>query len=279
MKKNTTTQILALLGILALFTIMLGVAIVILQMKGVEQWRMTMAIMTLQNIGLFVLPAIIMARIFNPGKTMSVMQLNRLPGIKHITMMLLIYIASIPMMNMLIEWNESWHLPEALSSVENWLRASEDSATAATEQLLNVTSIGQLILVIIVVGILTGIGEEFIFRGTLQRIFLEQSNKIHCAIWVTAFIFSAIHMQFYGFLPRMLIGAFLGYLLVWSGSLWLPVLAHALNNSMAVISYHYESVQNAYWIGETQSTINIIISTIITLALIYSYIKWIRIKE
>ncbi len=57
-------------------------------------------------------------------------------------------------------------------------------------------------------------------------------------IWVSAILFSALHMQFYGFFPRMLLGAFFGYLLLWSGSLWLPIIAHFVNNCVAVIFYY-----------------------------------------
>jgi len=62
--------------------------------------------------------------------------------------------------------------------------------------------------------------------------------NIHAAIWVTAFIFSAIHVQFYGFLPRILLGAAFGYMAVWSGSLWLPILAHFINNAVGVIAFY-----------------------------------------
>ena len=58
---------------------------------------------------------------------------------------------------------------------------------------------------------------------------------IHIAIWITAFIFSAVHMQFYGFVPRMLLGALFGYMFVWTGSLWVPVLMHFVNNGIAVV--------------------------------------------
>ena len=86
------------------------------------------------------------------------------------------------------------------------------------------------------VGALTGIGEELTFRGIIQSLVTEKSNNHHIAIWVTAILFSAIHLQFFGFFPRMLLGAFFGYLLVWSGSIWLPIYAHFLNNSMAVVA-------------------------------------------
>ena len=95
---------------------------------------------------------------------------------------------------------------------------------------------GSLIVTVLMVGLMTGIGEELTFRGIIQSLVTEKSNNHHIAIWVTAIIFSAIHFQFFGFFPRMLLGAFFGYLMVWSGSIWLPIYAHFLNNSMAVVA-------------------------------------------
>jgi membrane protease YdiL (CAAX protease family) len=85
--------------------------------------------------------------------------------------------------------------------------------------------------------VIPAIGEEFFFRGGIQNIISDKKN-IHVAVWVSAFVFSAIHMQFYGFIPRMLLGGMYGYLLFWSGSLWLPVIAHFVNNGMAVLVYY-----------------------------------------
>ena len=59
-------------------------------------------------------------------------------------------------------------------------------------------------------------------------------NK-HLAVWIVAFVFSTLHFQFYGFVPRMLLGAIFGYAYLWSGSLWVPVIAHAYNNSSVVV--------------------------------------------
>ena len=77
-------------------------------------------------------------------------------------------------------------------------------------------------------------GEEMVFRGVLQQVVQGKSRRAHWAIWTCAFLFSAIHLQFYGFFPRLLLGAFFGYLLVWSRNLWLPIFGHFLNNSMVV---------------------------------------------
>ena len=275
MNKKTSTQIFTLLGLVILFYLLTIAATFILQYKGVEMWRFLMATTALQNIGMFIIPAVITARIFKPGRTLQVMQIDRLPGVAHIGMMLLIYLVSMPAMSAIVQWNEGWQLPEALS----WMRDMEEAAKQATEQLMNISSIGQLITVILIVGVLTGIGEEFLFRGSLQRLMIERNINIHAAVWLTAFIFSAIHMQAFGLVPRMLLGALFGYMAVWSGSLWLAVLAHALNNSLTTLVYYYPSLETTPWIGTEPNTISIIISLVATLALMLVYYKWVRIKD
>jgi membrane protease YdiL (CAAX protease family) len=88
------------------------------------------------------------------------------------------------------------------------------------------------------VALLPAVGEEFLFRGVIQRSFTRMTKNHHHGIWISAFFFSALHMQFYGFLPRLLLGGLFGYLLVWSGSMWIPILAHFFNNAFAVISLY-----------------------------------------
>ena len=275
MNRKTSTQIFTLLGLVLLFYLLTMVAVFILQYKGVEMWRFLMATAALQNIGMFIIPAIITARIFNPGKTWQVMQLGHMPRISHVAMMLLIYLASIPAMNAIVAWNEGWQLPESLS----WMRAMEDEAMRMTEMMMNVSSIGQLIVVILIVGLLTGIGEELMFRGSLQRLMSERNINTHIAVWVTAFVFSAIHMQAFGFVPRLLLGAFFGYMMAWSGNLWLPILAHALNNSLTTLTYHYPSLEHMMWIGTEPTTMSIVVSIVATTILLCIYYKWMRIKK
>lgn len=274
MKRKFGTQILCLLGLVLLFYLLVMVAMVIFQIKGVEQWRLMMAMTALQNLGMFIIPAVITARIFNPGKAMKVMQINTLPSLWQVIAVLLIYVASAPMMNGIVLWNESWQLPEWMS----WLREMEDAAMAATEQMLTLSSIGQLVVAVLLVGVLTGIGEEFLFRGSLQRLLMERNTNMHVAIWVTALIFSVVHLQAFGVVPRMLLGAYFGYLAVWSGSLWLPILAHALNNSVAVVAYYDKSIETMPWIGEEPTALTFAISSVVTVVLLVVLGKFLRRK-
>ena len=126
-------------------------------------------------------------------------------------------------MNRLVAWNESIHLPSSWSGLESVLRDSENAAQAMVQQIMGGSTVWDLIAAILIVGVLTGIAEELFFRGALQRLLQSKFGNKHLAIWSAAFIFSAVHLQFFGFFPRLLMGAYFGYLVVWSGSLRLSM--------------------------------------------------------
>lgn len=186
-----------------------------------------------QNLFVFILPVVI-ASVFISPKPMAFLELNKIPNIKSILMVLAIYIAMTPALNYLVEWNENISLPESLAGIETWMRNAENAATAVTDRILQENNI---IISILLVGCLTGLSEEVFFRGGMQRIMLSRPMNVHIAIWITAFVFSAMHFQFYGFFPRLIIGAFFGYMALWSGSLWVAIFAHALNNSTVIVAH------------------------------------------
>jgi membrane protease YdiL (CAAX protease family) len=134
--------------------------------------------------------------------------------------------------------NSNIHLPEFMAPLERLMRETEEQATRLTESLLSEKGVAPFIVNIAVIAVMAGIAEEFIFRGAILRIIGKKIKNPHVTIWIVAAVFSAIHLQFYGFIPRMLLGAFLGYLLYWSKSIWLPVFAHFLNNA-AVVTANY----------------------------------------
>jgi membrane protease YdiL (CAAX protease family) len=134
----------------------------------------------------------------------------------------------------IIEWNENIQFPDFLSSFEKWARAKEDQLAELTKMLTQFQSFSEFALAFLVVAIFAGICEEFLFRGIIQTELLKATKNIHAAIWISAFFFSAIHVQFFGFVPRMLLGALFGYLYYWSGNLWVPMFAHFVNNGFAV---------------------------------------------
>jgi len=116
-----------------------------------------------------------------------------------------------------------------------WMKESEEQTEKLMEGMLKMGSIWDLISNVLFIGLFTAIAEEFMFRGVLQTIFYKWTKNIHVAIWITAILFSAFHMEFFGFLPRLLLGLFFGYFVAWSGSIWTGVWAHFINNATIVI--------------------------------------------
>jgi len=192
-----------------------------------------------QSIAMFILPPLILAYLWS-DKPLSYLHLNKKIDPNQAGFILLFIILAIPFINLLTKFNGQLVLPDSFSGLEKWMKASEVQALQLTEQMLNVHHFSGLLFNILLIAIIPALGEELFFRGAIQRIFHEWKG-VKTAIWVTAFIFSAIHLQFYGFLPRLLLGAFFGYLLYWSGSLWLPILAHFANNLIAVIFYYLKN--------------------------------------
>ncbi|MBJ2185483.1 CPBP family intramembrane glutamic endopeptidase [Paramuribaculum intestinale] len=189
----------------------------------------------LQDLLMFVVPTIATAVIVTRYPARLLMIDSR-PTAFGILLTVLAIIVMIPFMNVIVAWNESIRFPESMSALEEFMKNAEANAAAMTRQLMGTDTIGSIIMSILIIGLLAGFSEELFFRGALQRLLSTAGMNIHVAIWLTAFIFSAVHMQFYGFVPRMLLGAMFGYMAVWSGSLWIAVIAHATNNSLVVIA-------------------------------------------
>lgn len=196
----------------------------------------------IQDLLVFIIPAIAVAMLSTRFPA-SLLAVDKLPDFRMTVLAIVALLLSLPAMNLIIEWNQNISLPESLKSIEEQMRNMEQSAEASIKLLLGGSNIAGLIVNILIVGVLAGFSEELFFRGALQRLLTSGGIMPHLMIWVTAFIFSAFHLQFFGFVPRMLLGAFFGYLLWWSGSLWLPILLHSLNNSIVVI---------AEWVNDNQ---------------------------
>ncbi len=191
----------------------------------------------LQTVGLFVLPPIIVAY-FLHGSPRKYLSLDRWPSLMTVILVIAIVSFSNPLISWLSEINLKLELPAWLSGVEDWMRQAEDQAGEVTEYFLQAGSIGGLLINLFLVALLPAIGEELLFRGVVQQLFRRMTGNVHAAIWISATIFSALHLQFYGFLPRLVLGAMFGYMLVWTGTLWAPMIAHFLNNSAAVVIYY-----------------------------------------
>lgn len=196
----------------------------------------------LTSLGTFLVPALTFGYLCSTDMK-EYLNIRHIPDIQILLLTILCLLSLAPVLNLTGYLNNLISLPSFLEPVENWMREQEDKMEAITSLLLEDNSAMTFAINILVIAIAAGIAEEFFFRGALQRIIFDWIQKPHTAIWVTAIIFSAIHMQFYGFLPRLLLGAFFGYLVYWSKSIWLPVFIHFLNNSIAVIGMSNSSLK------------------------------------
>jgi len=131
--------------------------------------------------------------------------------------------------------NEQITFPESLQKIEVWMQEMEESAKVFTKTLTANSTFPILLTNILIMALFPAVFEEFLFRGTIQPFFTKWFANKHLAVILTAFIFSAIHFQFYGFIPRFLLGIYLGYLLIWGKSLWLPIIAHFMHNAVSII--------------------------------------------
>jgi len=187
----------------------------------------------LQAMGMLILPAIIYLRISFSESEIKALFIS--PQRQSIMIGVAVFMVAFPFINYLAQWNAAIELPTAIG---DWMRAKEETAGALTASFLDMPNIGFLLFNLFMIAVLPAVGEELIFRGIIQRGLGRQLRNPHVAIWVTAIIFSAIHIQFFGFVPRMLMGVAMGYLFYWSGNLWYPTIAHFTNNAMAVgLSY------------------------------------------
>ncbi|MEO6903737.1 MAG: type II CAAX endopeptidase family protein [Bacteroidia bacterium] len=182
---------------------------------------------------IFIVPAVLFA-IYSTKQGISYLGVSTRPLLKTLLIGGIGMLLAMPLINWLAEINQHMHLPASFSAIETWMRNSEDKATEFTQAFTKGTSISTLILNLFVMAFMAALSEELFFRGILQKLLIECFKNKHVGVWIGAILFSAFHMQFYGFLPRMLMGAYLGYLFVWSGSIWPSIFAHFLNNAIAV---------------------------------------------
>lgn len=197
-------------------------------------------------IGLFIVPPLVYG-IISSKKTVEVLSLNSLNKPINYMLIFLLMILSTPFISWIIELNANMVLPNFLSGIEQWMRASENQAEELTKAFLTFNGFGSLFYILIIVAVVPALGEELLFRGVLQKIFINWTKNAHLGIWITAIFFSALHLQFFGFFPRLLLGLLFGYIFWWSKSLWLPIVGHFINNGSVVIaSYFYpDSIKEA----------------------------------
>lgn len=225
----------------------------------------------IQDVFVFILPALITA-LFVTRLPAQFLAIDRRPSSLKALASCGLLLLAIPAINALVAWNESITLPQSMSGIEKSMRIAEETARASIDVLIGGTSLGSLLVSILIVGVFAGLSEEMLFRGAFQRLMTTSGLRGPVAVWIAAFVFSAMHLQFYGFFGRLLLGAYFGYLLLWTRSLWIPIITHAFNNTLYIIGSYIETssggVPDINTFG-ADSPILIIFSVVLTVLGIY----------
>jgi membrane protease YdiL (CAAX protease family) len=193
----------------------------------------------MQQITLFILPALLLMSLINSPQKSRFPDFKP-PALHGIILVVLLAFCLFPITGFTGQLNSQMNFPEWLSGVEKWMVEKEDSAGRIIQMLTTPETIWTMFGNIIIIAVLPALGEELIFRGVLQKILARLLRSGNASVWITAFVFSSLHLQFFGFLPRFILGLVFGYLFLWSGTLWLPVIAHFVNNAVSVAAEYFQ---------------------------------------
>lgn len=228
----------------------------------------------MSSLGGFFVPAILFALLKWPGG--DFLRLRRRYSLWLLPLAALVLASAGPFISYMYTLNQQLDLPSFLDPVEKMIRDSADSNEKMTALFIRMPLPIDLFINLIVIAIIPALAEELFFRGCVQQVMKEWLRNAHLAIWVTAFVFSFIHFEFYGFVPRMLLGGLLGYLFYWSGNLWVPIVAHAfINGGQIIMAYLHEHGMIQFDIAgdDALPTSVIVISTFMLAALLFFFRK------
>jgi membrane protease YdiL (CAAX protease family) len=235
-----------------------------------------------ESISIFILPALLTTYLFSHHPS-SYLKVDKAGRVIDFLLVGLLMVVLIPFINYVSEWNQQLHLPTSLAPLEKSMRSLEENVSSVTERFLDVHSVGALSFNLLLIAVIPALGEELYFRAVIQTA-IREKNKVVFAVLITAFVFSAIHMQFYGFVPRFLMGMLLGFIFVWSDNLWLPVFAQFVNNGVAVVFYYLKfndyKVIDMEKIGTNDTAWLVLPSALLaTVSIIYIYKRLIPTKS
>jgi len=226
----------------------------------------------INQLGVFIFPIIIFSYLVSPNLA-AYLDMNRKPRLISLLIAGLVIYAILPFNQYILDFNQNLSLPRMFSGVLDWMKEYEAKAESLTEVLLKTDSLLILFVNLFIVAIVPAIGEEWLFRGVLLKLFKQLTGKYHWAVLITAFLFAALHLQFMSFLPRFFLGILLGYLFVLTRNLWVPIFAHFINNASSVIIYylHYNKMIKVSVddFGSSANTVYIVGSLLITVWLLF----------
>ncbi len=184
------------------------------------------------SIVVFMIPAFLAMVISFRGKYGYFLGFRKAQRMNMYVLAFMIVLLAFPFTFLLGELNQKIQLSD-------WMKDLEKDASVQMAAFLKVRSAWDIVVNLLVIALLPAIGEELCFRGMIQRIMIGITRNPWAGIIVTGFIFSALHLQFQGFLPRMFLGVILGALYWYSGSIWTSIIGHFVFNAVQVLWVSY----------------------------------------
>lgn len=222
---------------LGLLQIIPGVSVSDLQDSSGQQYIIAARIIQISSqLGLFLFPPLAWAFLFTHNCSKALGWHQNFTYQSFVPAILLMF-AALPFIHWLAEINHLIHFPESMSALEQWLIDKEADAQRLTEVFLSGKTYQDLMINLFMIAIIPAVGEELVFRSVLQPLLGKLFRNIHLGVIVASLVFSLMHFQFFGLLPRFMLGLFLGYFYLWSGSIFVPIIMHFVNNGAAVLIY------------------------------------------
>ena len=198
-------------------------------------------LLIMQDVSLLAIPSVIIMILMKSESSAGLTELKS-PKLKEVCLVVILAFCIFPVTSFTGQINSAMHLPGWLSGIEHWMIEKEEKANNLIDLLITSNTFLIMTLNLFIIALTPAIAEEFIFRGVFQKIFYGLFRSGHLAVWFTAFLFSTLHFQFFGFIPRFILGLVFGYLFFWSGTLWLPVISHFVNNAFPVVLAYIEGM-------------------------------------
>lgn len=261
--KLLTFALLLIFGLV--FSSVLGVFVLMINGGTITDLKNLQIIQTLSQVVGFLIPAVVYAMLVYE-KPFNYLGFNKIPIWSLLGIVAMFTI--IPFLGMVNDWNDGIVFPESMRAIEEQLRSTQQKSEEIIKTFI---SQGTLCSSLLIVALLAAVSEELLFRSVIQKALVKIFKNAHVAIIVTAFVFSAFHMDFFGFFPRFILGVMLGYMFWMSGSIIPSMLMHFVNNATIVMLYYLNtrgfSDIDAEHFGSTDNILVIILSAITTVAI------------
>ena len=190
------------------------------------------------SMAIFLIPAMLFSQIMSPNPV-TFLRLNKWPSALTMVLVLVLFLVFTPITDALSWLNDNIHLPGFLAGWEDAMRGSTADQQRLIGSFLQMDTFGDFLYNVFLMALLPALGEEFFFRGVVQRIMLRRTGRVHLSVWITGLAFGLMHQQFIALIPLTILGALLGYIKEWTGSLWASILAHFVNNATIIVVMYF----------------------------------------